>query len=307
MATSTRGGGEPIANRELRVPAERGGPAVLLVDDDLGFLRELSTLLSAHVGPVRSARTPLEALHALETEEIDVVLCDLQLVGSDGLHLLELIRAEWPTVARVLLTGFGDRLRGRHTSPAAQAVIGKPCDTSSLVTLLLALPPRTRAPSALRPRRATGAPMSWTTIRRSTGEVHVVMVGELNEQSDLRGIHRLPDPLVLDLTGVRAINSAGMHQLARLLEDRSVAAEGCSAAVVKLLNVLPALRRRIEVRSVVAPLECDRCRLTWSVVVEIRPDRPPIIPEVPCPECPGAMTLAEPWEHYFGFLVEGRE
>jgi ActR/RegA family two-component response regulator len=305
MATATRRTLDPIATRETPLRAEPGGPAVLLVDDDLTFLRDLSALLTAHVGSVHSARTPLEALHALETADVDVVVCDLQLADSDGLHLLELIRAEWPTVARVLLTGFGDRLRGRQTSPAAQAVICKPCDASSLVTLLRALPLRNRA--AGQPARTSGAALSWTTIRRSTGEVCVVLVGELNEQSDLRGISRLPDPLVLDLTGVRAINSAGMHQLARLLEDRPVVAEGCSSAVVKILNVLPALCRRIQVRSVVAPLECDRCRLKWSIVVEIGHERPPIVPDVPCPECPGAMTLAEPPEHYFGFLLaEGR-
>lgn len=122
-------------------------PVVLLVDDDVDFLEGMREQLGGRVREVLSAQSPLEAFWLLQRTDVDVIVCDLVLGETDGLHLLERVRTEWPSVARVLLTGCGDRL-GQDVFPAAQAVIHKPCDGANLAALLGRLPARrTPAPA----------------------------------------------------------------------------------------------------------------------------------------------------------------
>src|SRR5262249_45012374 len=48
-----------------------------------------------------------EALAAIDQEQPDLVLTDLQMPGMDGLQLVEAVRAGHPSVPVVLMTGFG--------------------------------------------------------------------------------------------------------------------------------------------------------------------------------------------------------
>ncbi len=286
------------------------GPAILLVDDDPAFLRDFSESIADQVGTVHCARNRVEAQRVLGATTVDIVICDLVLAESDGLLLLEWIRGQWPSIGRVLLTGFGELLVGRNAFPAAQAVVNKPCDASSLVSLLRALP--AAVPAAERVphagRSAAGEPLRWHTRVRGNGEVCVSLEGSLNESADLGRLDLPAGPLVLELGGLRFINSSGAHQLVLLLEllrqNALVAAECCSPAVVTMLNLLPTLSRRIQVRSVVAPFECGKCFAQCQAVLEVGLGRPPVLPELPCPECGGTMELADLEERYFAFLEQ---
>ena len=113
------------------------GLRVLIVDDDPAFLSFARDGLRS-VARVDIAQTPLEALWALERNHFDAVVCDLVLGRNDGRHLLETVRARWPDAARVLVTGFGDRVGADILAPTVQAILHKPCGVAELKDVLTA-------------------------------------------------------------------------------------------------------------------------------------------------------------------------
>jgi ABC-type transporter Mla MlaB component len=141
---------------------------------------------------------------------------------------------------------------------------------------------------------------------------HVLLEGEITEHSyellQLRGqLEKKARRVVFDLAGIRRINSAGVHKLIRFLQvlEKScrLEAERCSPAIVNQLNMLPELCRRMQVRSIIVPLECFDCCAEHEITYELSGDaEAPSIPEVPCDECNGKMVLAEPEDRYFAFL-----
>jgi len=119
--------------------------SVLVVDDDPEFLAYVRDGLHASV---QVARTPLEALWLLEHTPLRAVVCDLRFGDIDGRHVLDLVRDRWPSLTRILVTGYSSALEtpSSDAMSAAQAVIYKPCDLAVLQQLLDAA--QTSAPAA---------------------------------------------------------------------------------------------------------------------------------------------------------------
>lgn len=78
---------------------------ILIVDDEA----EIRDLLSQYLGSagfrITAAASPVEAFAAIERDAPHLVISDLQLEESDGLAMLEKIRARLPDVPLILLTG----------------------------------------------------------------------------------------------------------------------------------------------------------------------------------------------------------
>jgi two-component system nitrogen regulation response regulator NtrX len=79
--------------------------AVLIVDDEPNIRRMLGSLLEAEGYHVRQAADGEAAIAAVTTEEPDVVLLDLALPGASGLEILERLRARWPHLPVVMMSG----------------------------------------------------------------------------------------------------------------------------------------------------------------------------------------------------------
>jgi DNA-binding NtrC family response regulator len=80
---------------------------LLLVDDDEVFLRPLHRTLEMagyEVLPVQSAE---EALDTLKAEDVDLVLTDRRLPGTDGVALVRHVKADHPDLAVVVMTAYG--------------------------------------------------------------------------------------------------------------------------------------------------------------------------------------------------------
>jgi response regulator RpfG family c-di-GMP phosphodiesterase len=84
-------------------------PAVVLfVDDEPSILSALRRLFRPQGYRVLLAESGLAALALLEAEPVDLVVSDMRMPGMDGAALLEQVCERWPTVGRVLLTGYAD-------------------------------------------------------------------------------------------------------------------------------------------------------------------------------------------------------
>jgi DNA-binding NtrC family response regulator len=110
---------------------------LLFVDDDENQ-RTIHRRLFKHFGyAVTSAGSAHEALLALETPGIDLVVTDWNMPDQNGIALATAIHARWPGLPIILLTGYGvaDAERAAAGSGIAR-VIGKPVMLDELRTIV---------------------------------------------------------------------------------------------------------------------------------------------------------------------------
>src|SRR4030081_1650880 len=96
---------------ELQAPIADPAPSmVMAVDDDPTVLSALRRLLRPEGIELLTASSGDEALQALEEhgEALDVLISDYAMPGMNGAELLHKVRARWPEITRVLLTGNAD-------------------------------------------------------------------------------------------------------------------------------------------------------------------------------------------------------
>ncbi|MBI3695799.1 MAG: response regulator transcription factor [Acidobacteria bacterium] len=86
---------------------------VAIIDDDRALLDSLSRIIDAADGFRCAGAFPCveEALPALRTAGVDVLLLDIQLPGVQGDQALEALRAVRPSMRILMLTVFSDRDR----------------------------------------------------------------------------------------------------------------------------------------------------------------------------------------------------
>ena len=154
------------------------------------------------------------------------------------------------------------------------------------------------APPPTRPRE-----LRWTLATdRATGS-HVTLVGEITEAANLDGLAQLPAPIVLDLSSVRYVNTMGSNSLVRLVDrfGGAVIGERCSPAIVRQLNLMPALSDGLKVASALVPYECPTCQVDHEIAVTTG-SRRPSPPVCRCGTCGTELVPDEPFERYFSFL-----
>jgi len=81
---------------------------VLLVDDEPVFLEAMSKVLTGRGFQIQTVESGEDALTAIETGNIDVVVLDQKMPGYDGLTTLEHIRKRFPTLPVIFLSGHAD-------------------------------------------------------------------------------------------------------------------------------------------------------------------------------------------------------
>lgn len=78
---------------------------ILLIDDDVHILDELSLFLRRHDFAVLTAALPSLGLEIFFQEEPDLVLLDMRMPGMDGRSVMERIRQEDPFTQIILISG----------------------------------------------------------------------------------------------------------------------------------------------------------------------------------------------------------
>src|SRR3954452_7833561 len=99
--------------------------------------------------------------------------------------------------------------------------------------------------------------MAWS-VRQEAGAARVFISGEMTENGDFGALLKQlpPGALVLDLVGVKRINSCGVREWVAFiagLRGRELVLEHCSVSIVNQLNMISAFRGEARVRSVFAP------------------------------------------------------
>lgn len=111
-------------------------PKILILDDDLTFVRLTKTLLELEGYDVLHDTQERAMIHTVRSEKPDVILLDVFLEETDGMDLLVQLRAEEDIAdTRVIMTSGMD-LSEQAATAGADAFILKPYEPGQLISTI---------------------------------------------------------------------------------------------------------------------------------------------------------------------------
>jgi putative nucleotidyltransferase with HDIG domain len=114
----------------MTLPAGR----ILFVDDEEDVLEALEDLLrpERYQFEMVFAKGAEAALAALARMPFDAIVSDMRMPVMDGAELLTRCKTEFPSTARIILTGHADKDSILRAVPVAHQILDKPCDPAIL-------------------------------------------------------------------------------------------------------------------------------------------------------------------------------
>ena len=82
-------------------------PTVLVVDDELRSVEALQRILEEDFD-IRTAVAVHDAETILESQVVEVLLCDQRMPEMTGVEFLKSVRARWPDTVRMIISGYTD-------------------------------------------------------------------------------------------------------------------------------------------------------------------------------------------------------
>ncbi|MCM2324430.1 MAG: sigma-54 dependent transcriptional regulator [Oligoflexia bacterium] len=111
--------------------------SVLVIDDEASIRQSLTGALSDEGYHVRVAGSGKEGLEAIRADRPDAVILDIWMPELDGLETLKLIKAEWPDLLVIMMSGHGNiETAVRATKLGAFDFVEKPLSLERLLVLL---------------------------------------------------------------------------------------------------------------------------------------------------------------------------
>lgn len=111
---------------------------VLIVDDEPQIRRVLRTTLSSHGYAVIEARTGDEALEVIRSEQVDLILLDLNMPGRSGLEVCGEIRASGDVPIIMLTVRNNERDKVQALDAGADDYVVKPFGSEELMARIRA-------------------------------------------------------------------------------------------------------------------------------------------------------------------------
>jgi two-component system response regulator HydG len=100
---------------------------ILIIDDEIGICLIMSKFLTKNGYQTTTAESGATAFEELKKQKFDLVLSDFRLEDTDGREILRRIKAEYPEVIVIIVSGFGDpNLAAELISMGAYDFINKP-------------------------------------------------------------------------------------------------------------------------------------------------------------------------------------
>ncbi|MEW6360045.1 MAG: response regulator [Planctomycetota bacterium] len=105
-------------------------PRVLIAEDDEFVLSLLEQIKDYSLTMVKNGD---ECLAALAKEDYDAVILDVLMPKTSGLTVLRKLKREYPDVAVIVMTGYGDILRTQIVEIGVDAFIEKPFTIQDII------------------------------------------------------------------------------------------------------------------------------------------------------------------------------
>jgi HD-like signal output (HDOD) protein len=119
--------------------------SILIVDDEPKVLQAIHRMLKGMEGKwlIALAESGAQALQMMALQPFDVVISDLVMPGMDGAQLLTEVMQRYPQCTRIILCWNADQPHLSRLYGIAHQYLFKPCDASTLETMLSSLFSRT--------------------------------------------------------------------------------------------------------------------------------------------------------------------
>jgi len=110
---------------------------ILIVDDEVRSLESLQRILEDDFN-ILTAKNTIEAEKILQTEWVQIILCDQRLPGLTGVEFLKLVRHKWPNIVRMIISGYTDSqdIISALNDAGIYQYITKPWQPENLIHLL---------------------------------------------------------------------------------------------------------------------------------------------------------------------------
>lgn len=111
-----------------------GKASILFVDDEVNILQSIRrwALFSGGKWDVRFAESGAQALVALESAPVDIVVSDMRMPEMNGSELLSRVRDRWPDTVRIIMSGQSDKDLVLNAFAVTHQFLFKPIDMVAL-------------------------------------------------------------------------------------------------------------------------------------------------------------------------------
>jgi DNA-binding NtrC family response regulator len=110
---------------------------ILVVDDDTGVRKTLSSILSEEGYSVETVENGKQAIRASDKSHFDVALIDTRLPDMDGTELLHRLLKKQPHMVKIIITGFPTLENAmKAVNEGADGYILKPFDVQKLLEMV---------------------------------------------------------------------------------------------------------------------------------------------------------------------------
>lgn len=184
---------------------------ILIIDDDELVRTGLTTAIEQAGYPTLAAASGEEALQLLNTHPIDLLLCDLLIGDTHGIHLLKTIREEGFDIPALVITGYGSLPSAVEALRlGARDYLQKPIRPEEVLH---------RIELVLEPIRLM---KRWDAERERTGHQRERLTSRWVESERMAAIGRVTASAALDL----GQNLESLHRATRALLDALPAGGG---------------------------------------------------------------------------------
>lgn len=111
--------------------------SILIVDDDAGVRKMLSSILSNEGYVVETAESGKQAVRVVEKTSFDLALVDIELPDVKGTELLQMLKQRQPKIVKIIVTGYPSLENAiRAVNEGAEGYVLKPFDVPKLLEMI---------------------------------------------------------------------------------------------------------------------------------------------------------------------------
>jgi len=109
----------------------------LLIDDNAVIRNTLTRVYEFYNCPIKAVATAEEGLRALEGKYFDVIICDFQLPGMNGVEFFRQVNDSHPQTVKVLISGYAnEKAIARAVEAGIHEFLKKPFSLAAFIERL---------------------------------------------------------------------------------------------------------------------------------------------------------------------------